>query len=247
MKQKTGKMKDNIFSIEQEDVEDFTFNEKVVSVFPDMISRSVPGYENLVSMIGTISAKYAEAGTNIYDLGCSLGACSFAISANNPDFNGKIIAVDNSEPMICEFRNILQDTEPTAEIIPTLGDIREIEIKNASFAAMNLTLQFIDPEDRESVIENIFRGMNPNSAFILSEKITFDSETEEKTIHELLFNYKRCRGYSDIEVRQKREALENILIAETFEEHKKRLKSAGFSEVYQWFQDLNFISIIALK
>ena len=240
-------MKDNIYNTEQESVEKFTFDQKVVSVFPDMISRSVPGYKDLVSMIGTISAKFAETGTNIYDLGCSLGACSFAISANNPDFDGKIIAVDNSEPMICEFRNVLQEAETTAEIIPTLGDVREIEISNASFVAMNLTLQFIAPEDRESVIKNIFRGMNPNSAFVLSEKITFDSETEENTIHELLFNYKRCRGYSDLEVRQKREALENILIAETFEEHKKRLKSAGFSEVYQWFQNLNFISIIAIK
>jgi len=240
-------MKDNIFSIEQENVSDFTFDEKVVSVFPDMIKRSVPGYEDLVSMIGTISAKYAEPETNIYDLGCSLGACSFAIFANNPDFDGNIISVDNSEPMICEFRRILQQLTTLPPITLTLSDVCDIEINNASFVAMNLTLQFIVPENRDAVIKNICNGMNQNSAFILSEKITFDSEDEEKNIHELLFNYKRCRGYSDIEVKQKREALENILIAETFEQHKKRLENAGFSKVYQWFQNLNFISIIALK
>ena len=89
--------------------------------------------------------------------------------------------------------------------------------------------------------------MNPGGAFVLSEKITFDSGKEEETIHELLFNYKRCRGYSETEIQQKKEALKNILIPETLEKHICRLKDAGFSDVYQWFQNLNFISIIAVK
>ncbi len=240
-------MKDNIFSKKQDKVGNFTFDDKVVSVFPDMIERSVPGYNNLVSLIGTISAKYAEADTNIYDLGCSLGATSFAIAENIPDFNGEIIAVDKSESMICELRKIIEKNPESVKISPIAADVRDIEIKKASFAVMNLTLQFIPVADRDSIVKTIYNGMNDGAAFVISEKITFDSDQEEEIIHDLLFNFKRCRGYSNLEIEQKKEALKNVLIAETFEQHKTRLINAGFASVYQWFQSLNFISMIAIK
>ena len=240
-------MKDNIFSIKQENVGDFRFDEQVVSVFPDMIERSVPGYANLVAMIGTISAKYAKPETNIYDLGCSLGATSFSIAENNPEFNGDIVAVDSSEPMICELRRILKERSPSVKITPLLSTAQDCEIRNASFVAMNLTLQFIPHSERDDVVKSIFDGINNGGAFVLSEKIIFDSAEEETTMHELLFNYKRCRGYSDTEIQQKKEALRNILIPETLATHIGRLKKAGFSEVYQWYQNLNFISILAIK
>ena len=240
-------MKDNIFSKKQDRVGDFRFDEKVVSVFPDMIGRSVPGYADLVSMIGTISAKYAKPDTNIYDLGCSLGATSFSILENNPDFNGEILAVDSSEPMICELRRILIERSPSVKITPVLSQAQSCEIRNASFVAMNLTLQFIPSLERDAVVKSICDGMNSGGAFVLSEKIVFESEQEEEVIHELLFNYKRCRGYSETEIQQKKEALRNILIPETLDNHIDRLKKSGFSEVYQWFQNLNFISILAIK
>ena len=240
-------MKDNIFSIKQDRVDDFQFDEKVVSVFPDMIGRSVPGYADLVSMIGTISAKYAEPDTNIYDLGCSLGATSFSIADNNPDFNGNIVGVDSSEAMICELRKILKERSPSVKITPLLSTAQDCEIRNASFVAMNLTLQFIPHSERDEVVKSICDGINSGGAFVLSEKIIFESEEEENVMNELFFNYKRCRGYSDTEIQQKKEALRNILIPETLATHIGRLKKAGFSEVYQWYQNLNFISILAIK
>jgi tRNA (cmo5U34)-methyltransferase len=240
-------MKDNIYKNKREKVGDFQFDEKTVSVFPDMIERSVPGYRTLVSLIGTISAKYAKPDTNIYDLGCSLGAASFSMSENLTDFNSRIIAVDKSEAMISRLEKILEENPVDIKIIPVVSDVRDIKIEKASFVVMNLTLQFVSQEDRDSVIHKIYEGMNEGAAFILSEKITFDSEDEENTIHELLHNFKKCRGYSDIEIAQKKEALKNVLIPETFNQHKSRLENAGFSQVYQWFQGFNFISLIGIK
>ena len=41
-------------------------------------------------------------------------------------------------------------------------------------------------------------------------------------------------------------SLENVMLPDTFEEHRERLLAAGFSRVSQWFQCLNFASMIAL-
>ena len=240
-------MKDNIFSEKLDKVGNFEFNEKVVSVFPDMIDRSVPGYSTLVSLIGTIAANFAEPDAEIFDLGCSLGAVSFAVLANIPGFSGTITAVDNSDPMIRELRRIVAGRNLTSVISPVLADVRNIGMQNVSFAAMNLTLQFIPVKDRAKLIRKIYDGLKPGGGFVISEKISFASTEEQKEQEELLANFKRCRGYSELEIRQKREALENVLIPETAQDHIERLKSAGFATVIQWFQSFNFTSFLAIK
>jgi tRNA (cmo5U34)-methyltransferase len=60
-------------------------------------------------------------------------------------------------------------------------------------------------------------------------------------------HFKMAQGYSGLEVSQKRAALENVLIPETFACHRQRLLTAGFSNAEIWFQYFNFASMIALK
>ena len=71
--------KDDIFDSGILKTEDFVFDERVVRVFPDMINRSVPGYALVVPMTGMLARRYAQDQTNLYDLGCSLGAVSLAM------------------------------------------------------------------------------------------------------------------------------------------------------------------------
>ena len=59
--------------------------------------------------------------------------------------------------------------------------------------------------------------------------------------------FKRQRGYSDLEIRQKREAIEDVLVPETVDEHVNRLKKIGFSEPRIWFQCYNFCSMYVFK
>jgi tRNA (cmo5U34)-methyltransferase len=81
----------------------------------------------------------------------------------------------------------------------------------------------------------------------LSEKVVFeDKELNERQISRY-HDFKRLNGYSDTEINRKREALENVLIPDTPEEHFRRLAGCGFKTYDIWHQIFNFISIVAEK
>lgn len=237
--------RDNIYADQHDSVESFKFDENVARVFPDMIKRSAPGYVTLVSLIGVLAAKFAKPDTSIYDLGCSLGAVSASVMANLKVENCHIVAVDNSEAMISGCQENLRYFDTEAEVV--LSDIREIEISNASVVALNYTLQFIPVEERMELLKNIANGLNPGGILILSEKLCADSAGEQQLIEDLHLAFKQANGYSELEIAQKRAALENVLVPETFSTHEQRLKTAGFAKVIHWFQCMNFHSILAIK
>jgi tRNA (cmo5U34)-methyltransferase len=156
--------KDNIYAAPLQQMVDFRFDERVVSVFPDMIQRSVPGYATLISNIGTMAARYVQPSSHCYDLGCSLGAVSLSLrhAIDKPDC--KIIAVDNSEAMIAKAREVLAEDEKSVPVELRCADINEVSIEMASVVVMNFTLQFIAPELRQALIQKIYDGMLPGGA-----------------------------------------------------------------------------------
>ncbi|MFV1992568.1 MAG: carboxy-S-adenosyl-L-methionine synthase CmoA [Acidiferrobacterales bacterium] len=238
---------DRVYTEKLSSIDDFEFDDAVAGVFPDMLKRSIPGYSALINLIGTSSRVIVRPGTYVYDLGCSLGAVSAAVRNNCAEINYHGLAVDNSEAMIKRCRALLdrENSEPKIEVV--CDDIRDVEIQNASLVVLNFTLQFIPIDDRAALLKKIANGLNPGGFFILSEKIISDSAEEQEAIDLLYENFKRVNGYSELEISQKREALENVLIPETFTTHKNRLEACGFKNVQKWFQVLNFISIIAQK
>jgi len=238
---------DAIYAQPQDNIVDFEFNETVVRVFPDMIRRSVPGYSTMITMIGLLAEQYAQPGSHLYDLGCSLGASTLAMRRRVPHHDCHIIAVDNSEAMVEHCRdNIAEDISPiTADVV--CGDIRKLTFENASVVVLNFTLQFLPPADRLQLLQNIHQGLRPGGVLLLSEKITFEDSREKQLQDELHLSFKRANGYSEMEISQKRTALENVLIPETLQQHQKRLKDAGFSHSQQWFQCFNFVSLLAIK
>ena len=242
------KKNDSIYAEPLQELIDFKFDERVVSVFPDMIQRSVPGYGLIISNIGIVAAKYAQAGSHCYDLGCSLGAVSLAMRQRITQPDCRIIAVDNSPAMIERGRELLAlDLMPTVPVTMICDDLQEVAIENASVVVLNFTLQFVPPTERLALIQRIYDGLRPGGVLILSEKITF-SEPERQLFHEELHHdFKRANGYSDLEISQKRSALEKVMIPETVACHQSRLQAAGFSSAELWFQCFNFASLVALK
>ncbi len=77
-------MKDQLFAAPIARLGDFSFDEQVADVFPDMIQRSVPGYSNILSAIGMMTERFAQPGSNLYDLGCSLGAATLMMRRHLP-------------------------------------------------------------------------------------------------------------------------------------------------------------------
>ncbi len=238
--------KDNIYATPLERVSGFRFDEKVARVFSDMISRSVPGYKEILQGISLLAAYHAQPHSRCYDLGSSLGAASLAISQGVKDKPGiQIIAIDNSPAMIRESRTYLKHAARPVQLI--CADLRDIHIKNASVIVLNFTLQFIAPENRQAVLQPIFNGLLPGGILIISEKIIFPDAQEQAFQEALHLAFKKAHGYSNLEISQKRSALENVLIPETFAQHRQRLLDIGFKQCFQWYQNFNFISMVAIK
>ncbi len=243
---------DRLYALPQQHVGNFAFDEQVVEVFPDMIARSVPGYASILSMIEQLTARFAQPHTCIYDLGCSLGAATLLMS-QQCDLTCTIHAVDSSAAMITRLTAKLNDLPtkhdgtPRCPVQVHLADIRALPMSNASFVVLNLTLQFVPATDREELLRRVFLALNPGGALLLSEKICFDEPAQQTLLTELHHDFKRAHGYSDLEIAQKRTAIENRLIPETLETHVGRLRQVGFEVVAPWFQCFNFVSILAIK
>lgn len=238
---------DKLFAKSRAVTAGFRFDEQVVKVFPDMISRSVPGYELVVPMTGMLARRYARPHSNLYDLGCSLGAVSLAMSLAVRAAGSKIIAVDNSQAMVDRCRTVVAGQCGAVPIDVRLQNIRETPIEKASVVVLNFTLQFLDPADRGALIRRIASGMLDGGVLILSEKIRFEDDREQADQTAWHHDFKRTQGYSELEIAGKRNALEDVLKPETESTHLSRFKQAGFSRYHRWFQCFSFASYIAFK
>jgi len=238
---------DNIYASPHDKVNEFAFDSAVARVFPDMIRRSVPGYTTIIPMIGIITEQYAQNNSYCYDLGCSLGASTLAMRHGLKNKQCQLVAVDNSPSMLERCNHYIELDNDTTPITQVCADIRDLDFEPCSVVTLNFTLQFLPPEDRSHLLRKIQQALLPGGVLILSEKICFEAQTEQGHLEELHWLFKKANGYSDLEVSQKRTALEQVLLPDTLDTHKARLSQAGFGATHLWYQCFNFMSLIAFK
>ncbi|MEZ4702250.1 MAG: carboxy-S-adenosyl-L-methionine synthase CmoA [Rhodothermales bacterium] len=236
---------DRIYAAPLGQVPDFVFDASVAAVFPDMIARSVPGYAGILSMLSLLARRHALPASVCYDLGCSLGASTLAMRRGIAHAACRIVAVDNAESMAAGCRKAVE-AERGVPVEVRCADIEDVAIEQASLVVMNFTLQFIPLDRREPLLRRIRAGMVPGGALVLSEKVAFADARQQEIMTALHHDFKRANGYSDLEISQKRAALERVLIPETIDTHRERLARAGFSASFVWHQALNFVSMLAL-
>ncbi len=239
--------KDSLFSAPIANLGDWQFDEKVAEVFPDMIQRSVPGYSNIITMIGMLAGRFVTDNSQVYDLGCSLGAATLSMRRNIQAQNCQIIAVDNSSAMVERCKRHLDAYKGNTPVEVIEGDIRDTQLHNASMVVLNFTLQFLHPDDRQMLLNKIYQALNPGGVLVLSEKFNFDDQQMGELLFNMHHDFKRANGYSELEISQKRSLLENVMLTDSVTAHKTRLKNAGFEHSEVWFQCFNFGSILAVK
>jgi tRNA (cmo5U34)-methyltransferase len=238
---------DTIFADPMEQITRFCFDDNVANVFSDMIQRSVPGYGAILSMIGDISERYAQENSYCYDLGCSLGAATLAMRHSIKVPRCEIISIDNSTAMIERCQTLIDADKHSIPVHLQCADISNISIHNASIVILNFTLQFIEPTARDTLLRKIYQGLLKGGILILSEKIHFKNAPHQALMTDLYHNFKRVNGYSELEIAQKRTALEDVLRSDSIDTHRKRLNHCGFSSAELWFQCFSFCSFIAIK
>jgi len=237
-------MRDEIYK-DKMDISKFTFDQKVVDVFDDMVLRSVPGYKQMIELIGLAGRTFPVINSNVYDLGCSTGAATLSIASNLKSESIKIFSIDNSQEMLDQCSKNLLGTEANIQYI--CDDIENIQFENASLIVLNLTLQFIKPKNRSKLVKRMYDSLLPGGALIISEKIIHENEEINKSLVSLHESFKRENGYSETEIAQKRKAIEDVLIPESIEQHLKRLSDAGFKKPLVQMQCINFASFLAVK
>jgi tRNA (cmo5U34)-methyltransferase len=237
---------DKLFASVQK-IEDFRFGKSVVSVFDDMVTRSVPFYLEMQRMMSETAADFAVPGTNIYDLGCSTGTTLANFDKLIPD-DVSFVGIDESEDMLAKCRNNFEGLGMRRKSELKALDLNQgVVIENASVVVMCLTLQFIRPLYREKLLKEIYEQMNENSCFILIEKVLGEDSLFNRLFIKYYYEYKRRNNYNDMEIAQKREALENVLIPYKLMENRELLLNSGFRYVETFFKWYNFSGMVAVK
>jgi tRNA (cmo5U34)-methyltransferase len=220
--------KDQIYRSPLNQIPGFRFDQAVVDVFADMIQRSVPGYEAIIRMTGELAGRYAQPGSKVYDLGCSLGASLLSMHQHVQSKDVELVGIDNSTAMLDQCQRLIKRAMSSGNIALQCDNIESVALEKASVVVLNFTLQFVPLSDRPQLIEKIFDAMVPGGVLIVSEKICFSDSHHQQLMTELHENFKRANGYSELEIAQKRTSLENVLIPETLEAHLQRFEQAGF-------------------
>ncbi len=239
--------KDAIFARERPRAADFEFGPETAGVFDDMVGRSVPFYGEIQRMVCELAADFAASGSTLYDLGCATGTTLLALDPLVPP-DVHFVGVDNADAMLAQARRKLARRSNSRQIDLRLADLHESPIiENASVVLMILTLQFIRPLHRARIMRRIAQGLNENGCLILVEKLALGNSLLNRLFINYYYAMKRRHGYSEIEIAQKREALENILIPYRLDENRELLLENGFRHVEEFFRWYNFSALIALK
>ena len=248
---------DNIYATPEINLVDFAFDQRVVDVFPDMIRRSVPAYETIVPLAALVAARSIPSSLTrtrvsdnrrsaIYDLGCSRGATTAALLSYAPE-TMRVIGVDNSPQMITAARDgiaALASQAAASRVEWRCENIQDTLIEDAAAVVMTYTLQFIPPAEREAQLTRILNGLHPGAPFVYAEKVVLDHAPTQAWADAVHHEFKRANGYSELEVAQKRQAIEKVMIPESVGTHLNRLERLGFERTSLWFQCLNWAAFI---
>ncbi|MFQ6757738.1 MAG: carboxy-S-adenosyl-L-methionine synthase CmoA [Deltaproteobacteria bacterium] len=239
--------KDEIFATPHGTVADFSFDAKTASVFDDMLVRSIPFYLEVQRMMAELTLDFAVPGTNVYDLGCSTGTTLIQLDPILPA-GVRMVGCDYSEEMLKKAEEKLKGHGMQHDYHFECMDLNnEVRIENASVVIMNLTLQFVRPLNRERLIQSIAKGVNENGCMILIEKVLSRDSLLNRFFIKYYYDFKEASGYSKLEISQKREALENVLIPYRVQENEELVLQNGFSECEIFFKWYNFCGYIIRK
>lgn len=242
----TNRARDTLFNIKTV-AEDFTFNERVVEVFDDMLDRSIPFYRQVIDGQAQLLDDLLEPGDTVYDLGSSTGTTLLELARLLASKRLQFVGIDNSSPMLDKARLKAELYRKQQSLSFWLEDITEFNQTNAGCIILNYTLQFIRPLQRESFLQRLFRTLRPGGIILLSEKVINHDRRLNRAFIDIYHQFKKTRGYSELEIARKREALENVLIPFSIEENKTMLRKCGFVSVETYFQWFNFTAFVAIK
>ena len=226
------------------------FNKEVTEVFPDMISRSIPGYSNMRDCVVMVANKVLSQGekhSHLLDLGCSRGDTIYEVlDSLAPEIEVNCIGVDSSGDMILKAEALFEGWDNVNFVC---NDITDIDITPGKFKviASVLTAQFVALDVRQNLFEHIHSGLSHDGVFIVVEKVLGETPLSQGLLVDIYHTFKKDKGYTDEQIEEKRKSLQGVLVPLRASENESMLKDAGFTNVQRFWQCLNFAGWIAFK
>ena len=241
--------RDRLFAAPRAQAHDFDFGENTARVFDDMLGRSVPFYPEIQRMVAELAVDFVQDGTAVYDLGCSTGTTLLAIDQRlGEGAKVRFVGLDSSPEMLARARAKLEGAGFRHPFELRLADLNDgLRIDGASVVMLVLTLQFVRPPHREALLRSLHEGLREGGCLILVEKVLGEDPTSNRLFIRHYYEFKRRNGYSELEIAQKRESLENVLVPYRLEENAALLRRVGFRNVDVFFKWYNFCAMVAMK
>lgn len=224
----------------------FVFNQDVVNVFDNMISRSVPLYQEVLTCAAHWAREYYQPGTRIIDVGCSTGTF-LELLGRLLKQNAILVGIDNSQPMLEKARQKLAQLQQTHQIEFICDKAENCSFEDSSVVVINYTLQFLPLQVRQLLLRTIYEGLVPGGLLFVSEKVKSPYPQFQETITRHYEAFKAHNGYARTEIERKKEALENVLVPLTEAQQVQMLHESGFGQVDSLIKLHNFVSWMALK
>lgn len=237
---------DDIYKQAIEQVSPFEFDQNVADVFDDMLARSIPYYREVQGLVGDLAGKKLRSNSKVIDLGCSTGTTLALLAKRFAHHHLDLHGVDNSLPMLekaqekFRLQGLLQPQWHHQDIL-------NYQFSQADMILMIYTLQFVEKQKRAELLSQIYQNLNPGGVFVFAEKICSEDEQVHELTTEIYYDFKKRNGYSELEIAQKREALENVLIPDTMQLHLDRLRGVGFRNSELLFRWYNFACFVGFK
>ncbi len=224
----------------------FTFNAEVAEVFDDMVTRSVPLYRENQLIAVEILSRVLRDNDLVYDLGCSTGSALVQIGTALKHLNLRLVGLDTSLPMV-EKARLKTRAFGLADALIEAADVNHYALEDCGACVMNYTLQFIPTQLRAPFLKRVHAALRPGGVLLLTEKIRADEPGLQDLVTDVYYAFKRGNGYSELEISQKREALEDVLVPLGAREQNALLHESGFTEVETVLRWGPFATFLAVK
>lgn len=222
----------------------FKFQDFNSAEFKDHISRSIPNYNGMRSLLPSLASNFLVSNSNIYDIGCSAGDLIFELQDKFSFIHKDLsyIGYDIAENLLPDL-----ETAPNCSFFPRDVTEESLTMFNTSLVFSLFTLQFIPLPKRIKLINKVYNSLDKRGAFFVCEKIYSESGITEDLFTFSNYDLKMKNKFIPKDIMKKQKDLRGVMFPLTKDENEKIFKEAGFSVVEVFFKSLNFIGWVLIK
>jgi len=223
----------------------WSFGGKTPEYFDKHINKSVPLYMEGQNIICELGDFFIKDDSTVYDIGTSTGEMLYKIAEHNNNKNVEFIGIDTIAEMIDVAKG--KNSKKNLNISFENKDLLSYEFSPANLIISYYTMQFIHPNNRQFLINNIYNALNWGGAFIMFEKVRAPDARFQDITSSLYKEFKFKNGYSAEEILMKERSLKGILEPFSTQGNIDMLKRAGFEDIMTISKFINFEGFLAIK